>query len=1025
MVLPAHGFPFRFVSTEGDKLLSKTEASQLADLINRVPSLETSVNSLLNSAFNSGRPFTTFNDGFVIDSTNAQTYEGKNLIYGAKADKGDGNANRPDVRLPSDSDITASGETYPYEFEVTHLGGTIVGVGNQIRFVNPEGTGFLQIINRNQQVFVIKRSAEAEWEFTVASHDTANLLLPSGVFNLNTETTISSIANVSTILNGVTITAGEAFVVETGGDYWGAAISDNSVVVAITDSPGLLTTDEDDWIILNRGGSVLTNDELLFLNQITRTGTRFDLSRNVFLNPSNVESFSSMSSGVPLTLSYSANYQQNTIQSVTFQNQALQFSELSGGNLNLDIEFSPQSSSGFLPELLSVSFDFSGTVFTFPLMGYGADSGRLTLNIAIPNQDYSLIFGTNCDITLNFSFRGNYFSGSMIVRQLVNTSQGPLRNPIEAIARTVSGEVSAEFDDKLNKLARDIDTEGSTLSELQNRISPIITVAHEHPFIDARFRDSTGSEPFPTDLSVFTEVSAANPRWTLGNTAIFVALASSSNTSYTLRNITQSSEIPLDGSNPNVDLGASTTSPEGVSYFIYRVTGLTVGDIVEVESVTFEDVPQWGNDIDNLKESVERIDTELQHAALNLDDKLIDVLDNEVTVTEEDNPTVTPSLYNKSLSNDGSQAVFYEVSPNAGSGGLKNSDVISNSLEDSKKLLYFPEAQVYANSTYVTAFDGSISRDLITYVDGTFNAKQRVAAIPQSSRTESVYPAPANRVSGEDRYFEIPTITFVNGIPQPEADELFFTRNLPQSATTLTINYRDHENGNLRGQGSTTLAGVGGSSEVATTFTLNDGSESATVEVRWYPSRNAIRVSVTETVYRGLPTINDVDVQLVFSRTVTVPATPETVRDVPIEFERTGAQVFAFRENSSGNLIISGGNSEVNTGYDVTTLFGATSSGHLTAVSENATFLNYEKAVITNIVIAELENRASQSQFGLFSTQYTHNTLVNFDTQLTAKDSAGNLVNLGQEIVAESPNGDKWRLSVDNSGNPVFTKITT
>ncbi len=223
----------------------------------------------------------------------------------------------------------------------------------------------------------------------------------------------------------------------------------------------------------------------------------------------------------------------------------------------------------------------------------------------------------------------------------------------------------------------------------------------------------------------------------------------------------------------------------------------------------------------------------------------------------------------------------------------------------------------------------------------------------------------------------IPALTFVNGVPVPEADELFFTRDLPDSATTVTMQYRAHANGNPFGAGSITLAGVGGPNEVANTVTINDGSESATIEMRWYPSSRQIRVSVTERVFQGLPTINDVEVILSYTETRTIPATDATTREVDLEFEHPGGQVFAIKPSSGGNLILVGDRQEIDTGYSYDTLFGSGNDGFLTTPVTTATYLDYEDFAPIPATITDLENHMALPDFGLFTTVHTVETDLN------------------------------------------------
>lgn len=588
--------------------------------------------------------------------------------------------------------------------------------------------------------------------------------------------------------------------------------------------------------------------------------------------------------------------------------------------------------------------------------------------------------------------------------------------------------LSASVQEKLNRAIPD---QGVTYAEIEDRLEPIISVTHSEPDPSARFATYDGTGAYPTQLSDFTQVPANNPQFTNNNTGMFVATVQPH--LYVLKNVTADTVTPLMQGQPGVDVIESFTEG-GVTYFVYLLTGLTSGHVFEVERTTVEQVGAWTNELANHQEALDRIDAELEHAALSLPDAVIDVLDNNTSVTEESTPTVNPTTYNNQLSGASSttQSVFYEPNENAGSGGLKNSRPLSELSGDQvrRKLLYIPPGQPANQASYITAFDGTTGRDLISYVNGSYVVNVRVPGQPASTITDTIYPAPATRVSGPGIWQTISALTFQNGIPVPLADELFFTRNIPTASTTVTIDYRGHANGNLFGTGQATLTGVGGPVETFANFTLNDGNEQAFVEARYYPNRNGdgqheIRVSVTERVNTGLPTINDIQVILSYTETRTVPATTGTTRQVEIEGTNVdGWQVFAFKPGSNGNLFISGDRAEIDTNRTYETYFGAGLGGHISVADENARFFNYEDFEPIPSVVQSLEDHATLPQFGLFSTTYTHETVLAFDVALRAENSQGDAVNLGEELVLVAPNNSRWRLSVDASGNLSTAQVT-
>ena len=997
------------------------------------------IQSLLNQSTVSGRGFRVLNTTtLAIDNTNVADFVNINTIYGAGVDK------ISTWTLPTDTDISAAGIPYPVLMEFTHLGGTqrvVDGSNNRLSLniaagdaarISQSGLINLQGINmlRGDIAVLSKAAAGQNWVSVRSLHSPNTMILPNGTWEFHgSNPIVQNIANLVTELNGVLINSGDVFIVETGGDYFGQTILDNALIVSMAINPGLTTNDGDDWYVINNGEGVLTSDQIAFFNNVVRDGTRFDLSQFIFANPSNVNIATNSASNLPGTFNYNTDSEVSpaTARTAVFNNQNFQFTNLVGGKLSLSISFNTSSIAGFPPELVSISFVYGAFTFTFPLTNIDPQSGSAVVDITIANVDYTSILNTNCNITLNYNFRGQSFIGSFTVSGLVNTEVGSLHDAIVALIAIEAGNIENRLQTELNAIRGTQERDEATFDSILPRISPYRNIRIETPDTDVRFLDSTGSDNFPTTIASMMRVNSANPRFTLGNVAVFIAVVSGS--SYVLRNITQDTEIDLLDSTANVSLGESLTD-NGITYFVFRVTSLTVGDVLEVENVTIQQVVAWQNSINSLLSAVARIDAELAHALLNLPDALVQFIENDIAVTEESTPSTVATAYNIGLSPGTSQAVFYEGNPVAPTGGFQTSEAINaNSGNDRyrNKLIYVPPA-TYSDGDFIHAFFNMVSTILVSYENDTFFAHVFVPAVPAGNTTVTLYPAQATHVSGAGIWQTIEALTFVNGVPVTEADEIFFTRNIPTTSTTLTIQYRGHANGNLFGANSVTLAGVGGASEVATTFNLSVGNEVATVEVRYFPNFQGggreIRVSVTERVQTGLPTINDVQVILSYTETRTVPATAATTRTVELESLSTTEQVFAVKADSSGNLIIVGNETEVNTNYLYTTLFGNDESGHLSVANEDATFLDYEDFDIIDTTIVDLQNHATLPQFGLFTTNYTHDTIVTLDTQLRAHNSQGDVVNLAQELILVAPNNSRWRLSVDNAGTLTTTQVT-
>jgi len=997
------------------------------------------INIRQSQEINSGN-FQTFENSFVIDDTNASANNGVVNIYVSPTDK------ITTVTLPSTADIATAGLTYPVSFEFIHTGGTgsftrtnILRIqsadavsGNLIDAPNEDSNRtFFNLVQNDIGLFV-KDNAGADYRLILGTFDAMSQVSRGGVFTFRDDISITNIVDIATELAGVTINQGDAFIITNGGPYFNQDIVDGSVIVAKINNPSLLSTSTD-WLILqSERGSALSSNQMAFFRNIIRDGTRFDFTRNINIDPINVIEFFSQATGSNLGSQYlyraAAGESASSARSAVVANQNIQFSDLIGGRLRLQVQFTTIITSGFLPQLVDLRLTYGAIEFVFPLTGV-SNSQTATVEIDIPNINYSSILNTNCTVTLNFNFTGRSFSGVFRVQEVVNRLKGNLNDAVTAIAEDQAQMAENRLDERLRLLATNIDNEESEFEAIRNRISPLRTDNILSPDINALFLNSTGSDPFPTSLASFNEVNSDNPRFTGGNVALFVAVISDGVNSHALRNITTSSSIVLVDSDPNVTLGESLSNGLN-TYFVYRITGLTSGHVYEIDEIRQVQIVAWPADISALQQEIVRIDSELSHAALNLDDELVHYLENDIAITEETTPTINSTAYNNGLGDTGTQTVFYETNPNTPSGGFLNSKpIIDTNGTDRyrRKLVYFPPNDSYSNQAYLVAFDGTTGRDLIRYLEGDFYVRQFIPAVAGGTQLVNIYPTPENQVFNPNNpWFTISTITFQNGVPIPLTNELFFTRNIPPSSTFLFIDYRGHANGNVFGTSSTILNGAGGNTSVSLSFTLNDGNESATVEVLYRATQRDIRVSVTERISTGLPTINDIQIRLRWSETRTIPATPASTRDILIESLHSGYNIFAIKPSATNTLVIVGDQVEIDTRYPYTTLFGGGETGYLRARDETTpdpVYLDYEDFDVIPSVIIDLENHATLPQYGLFTTNYTHETSIDFDTQMTVRDDNDNEVNVGTELVLKSPNGTYYRLSVDNDGNLITTVV--
>ena len=373
--------------------LAPTATNQ--QLVNQA--IDGAVATLQNTIFNSGRSFVRFNDGFTIDNTNLATFEDKNIIYTAKNDKPLDGPTRPDVFLPTDADIAAAGESYPITFEFTHLGGTTRSTTtNVVRFFF-DGAIIGQIL-RDDAAVIVKTGVGVDYEISTGTFNPGDTILPTGVFNLNVDTPITNIADIATEFAGVTIVAGDAYLVETGGVWSGLTVPDNSILVAVVSSPSLAdSAANNDWLLLDNP-RVNAKSAALLAN-FDQNGILFEGTRNIQVDPSNVFEFTAEATGTPQTREIGTN-SQGAGRSITYANVPIQFADLVGGRLMINLNFNVTSVSGFAPAFTSVRLQYPGGIeFSFPVNG-APINGNYIAAIDIPPVDYTSALNQDCTLTL-------------------------------------------------------------------------------------------------------------------------------------------------------------------------------------------------------------------------------------------------------------------------------------------------------------------------------------------------------------------------------------------------------------------------------------------------------------------------------------------------------------------------------------------------------------------------------------------------------------------------------------------------
>ena len=351
------------------ELLDSLDKTELQD---EISTLDTAVTALQRASFNSGRAFIRFNDGFNVGDAGfeAATVRNKNMLYTARNDKAPDNPTAPNIILPTDAEILGAGG-YPYPIEFTHIGGTGLSTDvNLVRIFDDTGTTLLQTLLFDQFTVVNKASASDPWEFTTASFDAANFVLGSGLVNIST-TEILNASNITTELNGVVILQGTAFIIKTGGD-WGQysgdrTIPDNAIIMATVDGPSIANDpNNQDWFLFTE--NLLNASQVALLDNFVQDGITFQASRNIEIDPSNVDTFEAIATGTPIVRQIGGNTPGQN-RSIVYTDVPLQMPDLVGGRLTLSIEFEI-STSGSVPAWTFMRIEYPGGIqFDFPLQG--------------------------------------------------------------------------------------------------------------------------------------------------------------------------------------------------------------------------------------------------------------------------------------------------------------------------------------------------------------------------------------------------------------------------------------------------------------------------------------------------------------------------------------------------------------------------------------------------------------------------------------------------------------------------------
>lgn len=1048
----------RLRSAFGGPLLGATEidltdTEQMTELLSAIlVQLRTDVNALVNAGTNTplSSSFVTFQDSLTINAATIVLYNGISAIYTSLTDKS------TFINLPTDAQIASASIPYPVVFEFTHLGGQSRGNDNLLLVNVIEGEDGIATPSNAVQRFTTlrfgdvsvfeKTSATANW---TEVRSAAQEGLPSGLFTLRGDFVIDDITAIATQLADATISQGDAFLVEKGGNYFGTTIGDQDVIVAANNNPSLLTTSTDWLVVRQTANASVTPDNTLLLSSFTRSGIRFDGNRNVFVNESNVimDTNTSGDQGSTAFIAITPSFDGSTNQTLDLVTSPFQWSDLIGGRLALDVEFGAIQTSGSLPQLVSIVFRYqdasgTGTTFTFPLTNLSASFGRRTVSINIPNANYVGILNRSVSsVVLNVRFSGQSFSGQVTFHRFVNTRTGTLHDPIFEIAATAAANAVAPVRAQVNTLLSGAGVDASTLADLERRSSPLRSV---QSFVtdpgDAFFQSTTASASFPSSLTGLTRVDPDHNIFTTTSALLFVAVRSS--VSHVFRNITQDQQFPLTAAegqtNASLDLGASFLV-NGESYFVFLVSNLGIGNEVTVLETSSSQVVAWQNDIDNLNADVEQIRQALRvDPILNLPRETISWLTNDFVITQQETTTLVPSPLNAGFDPNGLQAFFAQTGPVPARAGAEQNTAAVNAAPAARrgrKLVYLPltnqaDGQTLIQGQFVTN-SGTVN---LVVRDGTNVAIRRfLPAVPQTTRTVTRRPVPANTVATD--WFLIPLGS--GSTREPLDDQLTFVSNLPNTSSTVTLHYRYVSNGQAGPELTLDLLNAGGPNDTVANATISlPNGQTITMVWLWSVSRRVLEVQLSPNADAGTRFIFDVEVRPEWTETITTPARSASSELIPaVTFGGSGSIPVFFspslptRTNmDASTMLVAIDDTLIDTGYALSQLFGGTDNGHLNidAGVDDAPVEVYDwEGTLNTDLSQQIFSARALPYGGLFTEDHGSLTLARTDTQLEAVDAAGNPVNLASGLILESPTSLRFELQVDDAGNLSTTEIKT
>ncbi len=990
--------------------------------------------------------FITFRASVTINNANLALYNGISALYTATVDQ------NIFVNLPTAAHIATAAIPYPIRLEFTHLGGTSRGLDNVMIVNRLTGEEDIQTRVNGDQAFTTlhvtngvlleKAAADAKWIETRFAVDPSETLLPTGLFTLRNDFVISDIANVSTILASATIARGDAFLVITGGSYFGTTVADGDVIVAEQAAPSLLTSSTGWLIVRNTNNAATTTENVLLLSNFARSGIRFDGNRNVFINEANVNIDIFEASIFPYTQVFaldSADDTGPTLITVDLSGSvpAFTFPDLVGGRVEISIQYRAVRTGSITPGLraLRLTWTSAAITMTFDATGLSSTNGIATLATTIPDVDYSGITGVAPDvIEQDMEWRGTLYSGVFLITALRNTRTGPLHDPITALAQTAAGNAIAVTTAAIADLEAGVGENARQFQALEPRLSPIRTIRNEVDDVqDVFFGQLSGGSA--GNLANYTRVDPDHATFTLDGTGVFIVVGTQH--AHDLFNLTDGSTVQLSRAgalgNARLSIEASFTDTlDGVAqtFFVFLYGSNTIGDVVQVREPVTSTVAAWQNDIDILRAAVAQINAQLgSNVLLTMSPATQSWLANDLSIVDVTTPVFTPTGFNGSFSTDGSQAFFREdrLSDIPASGFQQTQAMVNVAGRRGRKTIFMPmSGHLESQGTMIQSFGGDLPSGPVLMVrdGGEVKVRRFLPATPSGSRSVTRRPTPAGRVGD---WFRVIGHDPVNN--QPIATEIDFTENLPQVSTAVNTRVRWAANGQV---GTPVALGVfaGGDANLigSAVLTLSNG-QLVDVTASYRAATRDIEVQFVPRASPGTFFIFDYDVQMDWTETVDTPATTASSELVfagnyvvgqilPLLFGPSNTRT----DGSATNLVIATPTAEIDTGYSYNDLFSSTDSGALQTIQPSGNYLRPEiDQQIDDVSTTEgVANRLFQRRLtafnDLFTQDFTSAAVATIDTRMAGVDDADNPVGFGTGLILESPDGVKWELEVSNDG---------